>query len=82
MVHVLSTHLTFSAGFTGIDDPYEAPMNPDIVLCSERNDIASIGECVQKVVQYLQQHVSGGIVILVLGYRVTVFIHNASKALT
>lgn len=43
-------------GFTGVDDPYEAPVNPDIVLCSDINNIDSINECVQQVVQYLQQH--------------------------
>jgi len=42
-------------GFTGIDDPYEAPVNPDITLCADRNNIASISNCVQQVVQYLQQ---------------------------
>jgi len=43
-------------GFTGVDDPYEAPVNPDIVLNSDINNINSIGDCVQQVVQYLQQH--------------------------
>lgn len=42
-------------GFTGIDDPYEAPVNPDIVLCANRNNIHSVAECVQQVVSYLQQ---------------------------
>ena len=56
---MLFVHLTsYNSGFTGVDDPYEAPMNPDIVLNSDRNDITTIAECVQKVVAYLQQHVS------------------------
>jgi len=43
-------------GFTGIDDPYEAPVSPDIVLCSDKDNIHSINDCVQKVVSYLQQN--------------------------
>lgn len=40
-------------GFTGIDDPYEAPVSPDITLHSYKDSVA---DCVQQVVSYLQQH--------------------------
>ena len=38
-------------GFTGIDDPYEAPMHPEIHL---RTDQSSLEECVDKIVEYLK----------------------------
>jgi len=40
-------------GFTGIDDPYEAPQNPDITIYTHQNTVA---DCVQQVVSYLQQN--------------------------
>ncbi|XP_063689779.1 bifunctional 3'-phosphoadenosine 5'-phosphosulfate synthase-like isoform X2 [Bolinopsis microptera] len=43
-------------GFTGIDDPYEAPVSPDIVLCSDKDNIHSINDCVQQVVSFLQKN--------------------------
>jgi len=36
--------------FTGIDDPYEAPSDPDIIL---KTNEMSIGECVDKIYGYL-----------------------------
>jgi adenylylsulfate kinase len=39
--------------FTGIDDPYEAPKNPEITVPS---GTASIEECVQLVIDYLFEH--------------------------
>jgi len=36
--------------FTGIDSPYEKPVNPEIVV---RSDIQSVDECVEDIVQYL-----------------------------
>ncbi len=40
-------------GFTGIDDPYEAPDSPELHL---RTDRFSIAECVQRVIDLLQSH--------------------------
>lgn len=36
--------------FTGIDSPYEKPVNPEIVV---RSDIQSVDECAAVVIQYL-----------------------------
>jgi len=38
-------------GFTGIDQPYEAPDNPDVVIKTEEK---SVPECVEQIVQVLQ----------------------------
>ncbi len=38
-------------GFTGVNDPYEEPLNPEIVCHTDKE---SIDECVDKVVQKLQ----------------------------
>jgi len=38
-------------GFTGIDDPYEEPMSPELVLDTENNDAE---ECVDRVIGYLE----------------------------
>ncbi len=40
-------------GFTGIDDPYEAPESPELHL---RTDQFGIAECVQQVIDLLEQH--------------------------
>ena len=40
-------------GFTGIDDPYEAPDSPELHLRTYR---FSIAECVQRVIDLLQSH--------------------------
>ncbi|MCH2110175.1 MAG: adenylyl-sulfate kinase [Polyangiaceae bacterium] len=37
--------------FTGVDDPYEAPINPDIHLATDRE---SPQDCARKIIQYLQ----------------------------
>ncbi|MCA9289555.1 MAG: adenylyl-sulfate kinase [Phycisphaerales bacterium] len=37
-------------GFTGIDDPYEAPARPELVLRTERDDVA---RCVEGIVELL-----------------------------
>ncbi|SVD96600.1 uncharacterized protein METZ01_LOCUS449454, partial [marine metagenome] len=37
-------------GFTGIDAPYEAPLNPELVIETDKNDIEA---CAQIVVDYL-----------------------------
>lgn len=42
------------AGFTGIDQDYEAPQDPELVL---RAGDLSIDECVQQLVQLLQKKV-------------------------
>jgi adenylylsulfate kinase len=39
--------------FTGIDDPYEAPVNPEIHLKTHE---MSIGEEVEAIISYLKQH--------------------------
>ena len=37
-------------GFTGIDAPYEAPLNPELIVETDKNDIE---DCAQIVVDYL-----------------------------
>jgi adenylylsulfate kinase len=41
------------SNFTGIDDPYEIPINPDIHL---RSDHLSLDDEVRAIIQYLEQH--------------------------
>ena len=48
-------------GFTGIDQPYESPENPELVL---KAGTLAIDECVAEVVQLLQQEVGVATVIL------------------
>ena len=38
-------------GFTGIDDPYEAPQNPEITVNTGKD---SIEDCVNKIIEYLE----------------------------
>jgi adenylylsulfate kinase-like enzyme len=38
-------------GFTGIDDPYEAPQNPEVEC---RTDSESLAESVDKLLRYLE----------------------------
>lgn len=38
--------------FTGVDDPYEAPENPEVLV---RTDQASPAECVQQIIRVLQE---------------------------
>jgi adenylylsulfate kinase len=38
--------------FTGIDDPYEPPENPDIEI---RTDILTVPECVAKILNFLKE---------------------------
>lgn len=40
--------------FTGIDSPYEAPVNPDLVVDTESNDVET---CVKQIVDYIVAHV-------------------------
>jgi adenylylsulfate kinase len=47
-------------GFTGIDAPYEAPLNPELIVETDKNDIEA---CAQIVVDYL---VEEGIISKVL----------------
>ncbi len=46
---------SYLAGFTGIDQEYEKPHNPELRLHAGN---MSVDECVQQVVKELQQHVS------------------------
>jgi adenylylsulfate kinase len=39
-------------GFTGIDDPYEEPLNPEIVC---ETDKESIEECIEKILNFLEE---------------------------
>jgi len=41
-------------GFTGIDDPYEPPLTPEIECCTDRESIA---DSVHKVMQFLERRV-------------------------
>ncbi len=38
--------------FTGIDDPYEEPENPEIILYTDKE---SLDDCVNKIISYLKQ---------------------------
>jgi len=40
-------------GFTGVNDPYEAPENPEIVLHTDKE---TLEESVGKIINYLEQH--------------------------
>jgi adenylyl-sulfate kinase len=40
-------------GFTGVNDPYEAPENPEVTLHTDRE---TVQESVAKVIAYLEQH--------------------------
>jgi len=40
-------------GFTGIDQPYEKPFNPEVILKTVQH---SVSECVQQIVQILMEH--------------------------
>lgn len=40
-------------GFTGIDDPYEAPENPEVIVHTENE---GIDESADKIVRYLEMH--------------------------
>lgn len=40
--------------FTGIDSPYEAPINPDLVVDTANNDIDT---CVEQIIDYVLAHV-------------------------
>ena len=39
-------------GFTGIDDPYEAPVNPEIVVTTEKKTPT---ECAREIIDYLEE---------------------------
>ena len=38
-------------GFTGIDDPYEEPVNPEIMVTTEKK---TPKECAQEIIDYLE----------------------------
>ncbi len=40
-------------GFTGVDDPYEAPESPELVV---RTDLETLEESAGKIVAYLETH--------------------------
>ncbi|MFK7840582.1 MAG: adenylyl-sulfate kinase [Bdellovibrionales bacterium] len=40
--------------FTGIDSPYEAPTNPEMVVDTQNNDLDT---CVEQVIQYIEKRV-------------------------
>jgi adenylylsulfate kinase len=39
--------------FTGIDDPYEAPLNPEVEC---RTDLEKPEDCIAKIISYLEAH--------------------------
>ncbi|MBA0715869.1 hypothetical protein Golax_014747 [Gossypium laxum] len=45
----------FFVGFTGVDDPYEPPLNFEIVLPEKGNNIASPYEMAETVISYLEE---------------------------
>lgn len=54
------TFIICLAGFTGIDSDYEKPETPELVL---KTNLSSVDDCVQQVVELLQEQV-GGLVVL------------------
>ena len=42
-------------GFTGIDQPYEIPVNPEVTINTENR---TVDDCVQQIVEILQETVS------------------------
>ncbi len=42
--------------FTGIDDPYEAPRNAELVIDTEKQDVE---ESVKTIIEYLQRYIDG-----------------------
>ena len=42
-------------GFTGIDQPYEIPVNPEVTINTENR---TVDDCVQQIVEILQENVS------------------------
>ena len=38
--------------FTGIDDPYEPPLKPEIIIETDKNDLE---ECVKQIIAYLER---------------------------
>ena len=51
------THTHSHTGFTGIDAAYEPPENPDLVIKAGEE---SVDECVEKLVNFLQEQVTQG----------------------
>ncbi|MCB1563754.1 MAG: adenylyl-sulfate kinase [Alphaproteobacteria bacterium] len=43
------------ADFTGIDSPYEAPENPEMVVDTQHNDVET---CVEQILRYVEQQVA------------------------
>lgn len=43
------------AEFTGIDSPYEAPLNPEMVVDTQNN---TIDDCVNQVLRYIEQQIA------------------------
>ena len=43
------------SGFTGIDQPYEKPENPELTVHAGKS---TVDECVQQVIELLQERVS------------------------
>ena len=41
-------------GFTGIDQPYETPVNPEVIIKTEKR---TVEDCVQQIVEVLQENV-------------------------
>ena len=48
-------------GFTGIDQPYEIPVNPEVTINTENR---TVDDCVQQIVEILQENVSQTIYII------------------
>ena len=48
------------AGFTGIDSDYEKPETPELVL---KTNLSPVSDCVQQVVELLQEQVGGPAVL-------------------
>ena len=48
-------------GFTGIDQPYEIPVNPEVTINTENR---TVDDCVQQIVEILQENVRQTIYII------------------
>lgn len=60
--------ISCSAGFTGIDSNYEKPETPECVL---KTNLSSVSDCVQQVVELLQEQVGGWFLLVCAVYACT-----------
>ena len=57
-------------GFTGIDQPYEAPLNPDVTLSAGE---LSIEQCVEQVINILKENVFISLILCYFQLKLIIF---------